>query len=314
MIDSRQGFTPGTKMRDLIRHNNHLLPVISRFDIAFGFGDSTVRDVCRDNNVDTDTFLNVCNFLSGHTYEVADISLPSLMGYLRHAHSSFLEVTLPKIRLHLLEAVNHAATDRVALLFIKFFDDYVAEVRRHMEHENEVSFKYVDALLAGEPVTASPMPEFSVNHPALAAKLNELKDMFIYHYKQRDNDRLSAALFDIMVCERDLTNHFEVENELFVPAVHALEETRRAAAASAPAGAAAESDATALSPREKDIVRLVAQGKGNKEIADRLCISTHTVATHRRNISSKLDIHSGAGLTIYAIINGLVDLPDSPNQ
>lgn len=314
MIDSRQGFTPGTKMRDLIRHNNHLLPVISRFDIAFGFGDSTVRDVCRDNNVDTDTFLNVCNFLSGHTYEVADLSLPSLMGYLRHAHSSFLEVTLPKIRLHLLEAVNHAATDRVALLFIKFFDDYVAEVRRHMEHENEVSFKYVDALLAGEPVTASPMPEFSVNHPALAAKLNELKDIFIYHYKQRDNDRLSAALFDIMVCERDLTNHFEVENELFVPAVHALEETRRAAAASAPAGAAAESDATALSPREKDIVRLVAQGKGNKEIADRLCISTHTVATHRRNISSKLDIHSGAGLTIYAIINGLVDLPDSPNQ
>ena len=314
MIDSRQGFTPGTKMRDLIRHNNHLLPVISRFDIAFGFGDSTVRDVCRDNNVDTDTFLNVCNFLSGHTYEVADISLPSLMGYLRHAHSSFLEVTLPKIRLHLLEAVNHAATDRVALLFIKFFDDYVAEVRRHMEHENEVSFKYVDALLAGEPVTASPMPEFSVNHPALAAKLNELKDIFIYHYKQRDNDRLSAALFDIMVCERDLTNHFEVENELFVPAVHALEETRRAAAASAPAGAAAESDVTALSPREKDIVRLVAQGKGNKEIADRLRISTHTVATHRRNISSKLDIHSGAGLTIYAIINGLVDLPDSPNQ
>ena len=314
MIDSRQGFTPGTKMRDLIRHNNHLLPVISRFDIAFGFGDSTVRDVCRDNNVDTDTFLNVCNFLSGHTYEVADISLPSLMGYLRHAHSLFLEVTLPKIRLHLLEAVNHAATDRVALLFIKFFDDYVAEVRRHMEHENEVSFKYVDALLAGEPVTASPMPEFSVNHPALAAKLNELKDIFIYHYKQRDNDRLSAALFDIMVCERDLTNHFEVENELFVPAVHALEETRRAAAASAPAGAAAESDATALSPREKDIVRLVAQGKGNKEIADRLRISTHTVATHRRNISSKLDIHSGAGLTIYAIINGLVDLPDSPNQ
>ena len=314
MIDSRQGFTPGTKMRDLIRHNNHLLPVISRFDIAFGFGDSTVRDVCRDNNVDADTFLNVCNFLSGHTYEVADLSLPSLMGYLRHAHSSFLEVTLPKIRLHLLEAVNHAATDRVALLFIKFFDDYVAEVRRHMEHENEVSFKYVDALLAGEPVTASPMPEFSVNHPALAAKLNELKDIFIYHYKQRDNDRLSAALFDIMVCERDLTNHFEVENELFVPAVHALEETRRAAAASAPAGAAAESDATALSPREKDIVRLVAQGKGNKEIADRLRISTHTVATHRRNISSKLDIHSGAGLTIYAIINGLVDLPDSPNQ
>ena len=49
-------------------------------------------------------------------------------------------------------------------------------------------------------------------------------------------------------------------------------------------------------------------------LAEQLYVSVNKVSTHRRNISSKLDIHSGAGLTIYAIINGLVDLPDSPNQ
>ncbi|MCK9162726.1 MAG: LuxR C-terminal-related transcriptional regulator [Bacteroidales bacterium] len=46
----------------------------------------------------------------------------------------------------------------------------------------------------------------------------------------------------------------------------------------------------------------------NKEIANTLCISTHTIITHKRNISNKLQIHSSAGLTIYAIINKLIDI------
>ena len=46
----------------------------------------------------------------------------------------------------------------------------------------------------------------------------------------------------------------------------------------------------------------------NKEIADHLCISVNTVITQRRNIARKLQIHSPAGLTIYAIVNGLIDI------
>ena len=48
----------------------------------------------------------------------------------------------------------------------------------------------------------------------------------------------------------------------------------------------------------------------NKAIADKLYLSIHTVITHRRNIAAKLQIHSAAGLTIYAIVNKLVDLSD----
>lgn len=65
-----------------------------------------------------------------------------------------------------------------------------------------------------------------------------------------------------------------------------------------------------LSMREKEVVSCVVQGLTNKQIADKLCLSPHTVITHRRNISSKLGIHSTAGLTIYAIVNKLIDLKD----
>jgi len=63
-----------------------------------------------------------------------------------------------------------------------------------------------------------------------------------------------------------------------------------------------------LSDREIEVLALIVQGLINKEIADHLCISINTVITHRRNIARKLQIHSPAGLTIYAIVNNLVDI------
>lgn len=65
-----------------------------------------------------------------------------------------------------------------------------------------------------------------------------------------------------------------------------------------------------LSHREKEIVVCVVKGMTNKEIAEKLFLSIHTVITHRKNISKKLQIHSASGLTIYAIVNKLVALDD----
>ena len=65
-----------------------------------------------------------------------------------------------------------------------------------------------------------------------------------------------------------------------------------------------------LSAREKEIVCCVVKGMTNKEIANALFLSQHTVITHRRNIARKLEIHSTAGLTVYAIVNNLVELEE----
>lgn len=69
-----------------------------------------------------------------------------------------------------------------------------------------------------------------------------------------------------------------------------------------------ENELDALSQREKEIIGCIVRGMTNKEIAEKLFISVHTVITHRRNITRKLQIHSAAGLTIYAIVNKLVEL------
>ena len=71
-----------------------------------------------------------------------------------------------------------------------------------------------------------------------------------------------------------------------------------------------KSDINELSSRERDILTAVAKGKTNKEIADEFNISIYTVISHRRNISQKLGINSIPGLTVYAIMNKLVDISD----
>ena len=73
---------------------------------------------------------------------------------------------------------------------------------------------------------------------------------------------------------------------------------------------AGSSHSVKLSPRETTILRMVSMGLTNREIAEKLFLSAHTVMTHRKNISSKLGIKSVSGLTIYAIVNNIITIEE----
>ncbi len=311
MTPSLSPFTPDHKLSSMIEENNLLLMVIARFGISFGFGDKSVRQVCADNNVHCDTFITVCNFIANRSYNASAVSLPSLMQYLRSAHTYFLDFLLPAIRYKLLQSVNCTQIDDIAVLLLRFFDSYVRDVRQHMEHENREIFTYVDRLLAGEVADTFRIADYSVGHTSMATSLTELKDVFIRHYNQQTNMILASALSDIMVCHQDLCSHCDIENTLFIPAVERLEKSLKLEAPTqAPQPAACDKDelAESMTDREKEIICCVARGMANKEIADALCLSINTVTTYRRNISAKLQIHSAAGLTIFAILHKLIDL------
>ena len=306
-------YSPSDKLRSLIRDNSLLLMVMSRFGISLGFGNKNVNDICEQNKVDTATFLTVANFISKKECSYKQVSLASLIHYLKRAHNYFLDLNLPTIRRRLIEAIDCSGTDEVALLILKFYDEYVIEVRRHMEYENETVFGYVEDLLQGRYQTDYNIRMFADKHNDIAPKLEELKDIIIRYYPQKENDMLNSVLFDIINCEQDLTSHCLVEDHLFVPAVELMEEelkTRLTQSLSKEEEPTETDKPETLSQREKEIVSCVAKGLTNKEIAEVLFLSVHTVATHRRNISSKLQIHTPAGLTIYAIINKLVKLED----
>ena len=105
--------------------------------------------------------------------------------------------------------------------------------------------------------------------------------------------------------------HAQVEDEIFIPVIRRLEHKSKQNDVSFKiSNMINQGTETAdnLSDRERDVIVSLVQGMTNKEIAEHLCISINTVITHRRNIARKLQIHSPAGLTIYAIVNNLVDI------
>ncbi len=65
-----------------------------------------------------------------------------------------------------------------------------------------------------------------------------------------------------------------------------------------------------LTAREIEVLKLVARGQSNKQIAGRLSISMHTVISHRKNITRKLGVKTVSGLTMYAVLNGLISSKD----
>lgn len=303
------------KMSDLICGNHESLQVLSRFGLPLGFGDKTVAQVCEAYRVHTPTFLAIVNYkLLGVEPNIDDISLDTLMDYLKRAHKYYLDFCLPMIRRKLIEAINCGSeNNKMAFLVIKFFDEYVQEVGRHMDYENKTAFPYVEQLHAGHRSEKFSIDMYARQHRAVddrhvEAKLAELKNTIIKYYPSpTSNDLLNSALFDIFTCENDLSMHCKIEDNLFVPAVRRLENSYDKMAVKA-APEQPDTETENLSEREKEVLVEVVNGLSNKEIADKLFISIHTVITHRKNIVRKLRIHSPAGLTIYAIANKLVDI------
>jgi len=221
-------YVPTDKMSDLICGNYTLLQVMSRFDLSLGFGDQTVQEVCRANGVDCKTFLAVVNFITEENNrmadEVQDLSIHALMNYLKQAHHYFLDFQLPTIRRKLIEAIDCSVQNEVAFLILKFFDAYVAEVRKHMDYEDMNVFTYVENLMTGRETGGFRISQFARRHDQIDATLTELKNIIIKYYPAKGNNHLlNAVLFDIFSCEQDLASHCRVEDYLFVPAVLRLE-------------------------------------------------------------------------------------------
>ena len=313
-MKNQKMYEPDDKMISLIRDNYNLLQSLGSFGISLGFGDKTVSQVCEEQHVDTYTFLAVVNFTINGYRDFDDatrLSMPTLLQYLKASHDYFIGFQLPFIRKELVDALDDK--DNLARLILKLYDEYARSITAHMKYEEKNVYPYVEALLQGKPVTDFEIDMYSKHHGQESSKLRELKSIIIKYLPSDGlhNNQLSATLYDIYNNEEWLSLHAQVEDEIFIPAVRLLEQKLKQSDVTAKISnmIGKNVDGTeALGEREKDVIVALVQGMTNKEIADHLCISVNTVITHRRNIARKLQIHSPAGLTIYAIVNNLVDI------
>ena len=270
--------------------SHQALQIVSRFGLPLGVGDKTIDEVCRENGIHTATFLSVINRRAEN-----DVDIPTLKVYLKNAHTYFLDYALPRIRAELIQAISMRQThSQIPLLIIHLYDEYAAEIRNHIEHEDNKEY------------AAHTEDDIHV-----AKKLTELKDLIIKYYpeevdgavgKSEFNSRMYSALQDIFELDNELALHCDIEDNILMPAMKKYTKAQIAAGE--------EVVQEELSEREKEVLVQLVNGLSNKEIADKLFISTHTVISHRKNITRKLNIHSLAGLTIYAIVNKLVTIDE----
>lgn len=280
------------KICDLMSHEEDAIHVISRFGLEMGVGEQTIAQACEAHGVHTPTFLAVINHkVFKNQPQLVDIDIPTLQKYLRNTHTYFLDFRLPYLRRSLIEALIPAgATNKIPMLILRCYDEFVEEIRTHIEHENAGLYE-----------------EHAHDDQRITDKLTEIKNLIIKYYPSNGGTQngtvtytLISVMSDLWHTEQDFADHCAIEDEILRPALSN-------APVSLPTQPAVQ-ETELLSERERDVLVQIVNGLSNKEIADVLCISTHTVITHRKNITRKLNIHSTAGLTIYAIVNKLVSL------
>lgn len=288
------------KICDLMSHEEDAIQIISRFGLEMGVGDKTIEEVCEAHDVHTPTFLAVVNYkVFRHKVVPEDIHVPTLQRYLLNAHTYFLDFRLPRLRKALVEAIIPAdPTTKIPGLILRCYDEFVEEIRTHIAHEDAGLFD-----------------EHEHDDQRITDKLTEIKNLIIKYYPSDKGEKLKvkgerlvtyqliSVMSDLWHTEQDFADHCAIEDDILRPA---LDESRKRKDKTT--AESRKSKDEELSDREKDVLVQVVRGLSNKEIADVLCISTHTVITHRKNIARKLNIHSSAGLTIYAIVNKLVDI------
>ena len=123
-------YTELDSMSDLINDNYSILLPISRFGISLGFGDKTIGEVCKENKIDTKTFLVIVNMIINEDSQIvvdSTLSIKTILAYLHNSHKYFLSFKLPKIREMLLNSIGINQTN-VAIVIMKFYDEYVEHV------------------------------------------------------------------------------------------------------------------------------------------------------------------------------------------
>ena len=274
-------------MADIVNSAPLLLTVTERLGMRLGFGESTAEEWCAHENRDEFTFLTICRIVTTEGYrpseaELGKLCIADVNTFLRNSHDDYIHNLLPALegQIGQVMASRSEAQKRV---IGEFFTKFREELARHFKLEEDKIFPSLEEL---DRKGHGSEKVFRHEHGDICEKIQDLINLLLkYLSYDRQEQRVSTLLAFLYSFKEDLTIHSRIEDCLILPLIEGK-----------------------LSPREKEILVCVAQGMQNKEIAAKYNLSIFTVMTHRKNITEKTGIKSIAGLTAYAILQGLIDI------
>lgn len=232
--------TSEMKLADAIHYNHLLLPVINRLGVQLGFGDKSIQQVCKENQIDSDFFLIIINAFLDHdihkTMKIQSVSVEDMVTYLKATHQYYLDRVIPEIENKINALIQHSDIDQKQFMLVKnFFVEYKNEFYAHIDLEEKSIYPYsVDvykAFVTGvlneglkKKIISEPIESYAEEHSDIESKLFDLKNILIkYLPESRDSYLRNQVLNALFKLENDLNDHSRIENMVLVPRIAELE-------------------------------------------------------------------------------------------
>ncbi len=227
------------KMADVIHLNYYLLSVFYRFNIGLGFGEKSVEQVCNQNHVNTDFFLEIANAFIDRDYfpsdELQNFPLSVIVDYLRATHRYYTEEKIPELTNLLQTLINNVNQSGLTMIF-RFFEEYLDEFNKHIEREENKVYPYVLQLETDfnrkkttktflNKYNEYRIQNYEQDHDDIEEKLFDLKNILIKYVPAMDNYHLvHQILSKLFRLEKDINDHSHIEDKVLIPKVKKLEE------------------------------------------------------------------------------------------
>ena len=229
------------KMADVIFHNYHLLPVITRFGIRLGFGEKTVREVCSDSMVNLEFFIEITNSFIDDDYfsqtELTSFPVNLIVFYLQKTHEYYLEEKIPEIEALIEEMIKCSGEEFQKRQSVSnFFTEYKKELINHIRKEEDTVQPYVLEIEKAYnnkklsralylKIRKYSIEDFASEHDNVEEKLYDLKNIIIKYLSPCSDSSLSnKILLELFRLEKDLNDHARLEDKVMIPKVAKMEQ------------------------------------------------------------------------------------------
>lgn len=219
------------KLADIIDADCRLLYVLPRFGIKLGFGDISVSNLCKKQNVDENVFLLICNIYAFEDYmprlgDMSSVSLKYIMHYLIQSHRDYLSKHIPHIINHI-ESLADETHSRQRDIIKQFCENYKKEIVEHFKYEEQTVFPYIESLIKGSISDKYKIEDFLHNHSNIDDKLHDLKSIVMKYTEPKEDDSARDLLIDIYMLEEDLKRHTIIEEKILAALAEIIEEQKQ---------------------------------------------------------------------------------------